>query len=65
MPEGCSFRFVEEKHASGVVEYMVWSPKMDLIAVANNQGEVKCHSFTFIQVNLDLNYPHSVYYIPI
>jgi hypothetical protein len=40
MPEGCSFRLVDEKHVVGVVKTMLWSPKMDLIAVANKQGEV-------------------------
>ncbi len=40
MPEA-SFRQVDEKHVSGEVAHMLWSPKMDLLAVANKQGEVK------------------------
>lgn len=40
MPETSSFRQVDEKHVSAEVECMAWSPKMDLIAVANVQGEV-------------------------
>ena len=41
MPEACSFRQVDEKHTSTQVERMLWSPRMDLIAVANIQGEVR------------------------
>ena len=40
MPAPCSFRQVEEKHASEA-RLMVWSPRMDLLALANVQGEVK------------------------
>ena len=40
MPDVCSFRQVDEKHVSAEVDLMEWSPKMDLIAVANIQGEV-------------------------
>ena len=42
MPEeACSFRQVDEKHVSVEVDMMCWSPKMDLIAIANVQGEVR------------------------
>ncbi len=41
MPEACSFRQVEEKHVSVEVEHMVWSPRMDLLALANVQAEVR------------------------
>ena len=41
MPEeACSFRQVDEKHVAIEVDTMCWSPKMDLIAIANVQGEV-------------------------
>ena len=40
MPEVCGFRQVDEKHVSSEVVQMLWSPRMDLIAVANIQGEV-------------------------
>ena len=40
MPDSCPFRQVEEKHVSTEVVQMLWSPKMDLVAVANKQAEV-------------------------
>ena len=40
MPGPCSFRQVEEKHATEA-RLMIWSPRMDLLALANVQGEVK------------------------
>lgn len=40
MPEETSFRLMDEKHVSVEVEFMLWSPKFDLIALANVQGEV-------------------------
>ena len=39
MPAPCSFRQVEEKHATKA-RLMIWSPRMDLLALANVQGEV-------------------------
>ena len=41
MPEACGFRQVDEKHVSSEAVQMAWSPRMDLIAVANVQGEVR------------------------
>ena len=46
MPDTGSFRQVDEKHVSAEVECLQWSPKMDLIAVANVQGEV-CETPSF------------------
>ena len=43
MPAPCSFRQVEEKHATEA-RLMIWSPQMDLLALANVQGEVKIFS---------------------
>ena len=40
MPAPCSFRQVEEKHATDA-RLMIWSPRMDLLALANVQGEVE------------------------
>lgn len=40
MAEPCAFRQQDEKHVSAEVQNMVWSPKMDLLAIANVQGEV-------------------------
>lgn len=40
MPEETSFRLKDEKHVSVEVEFMLWSSKFDLIALANVLGEV-------------------------
>jgi hypothetical protein len=40
MPGLNSFRQVDEKHVTFEVDQMLWSPKMDLIAVASVTGEV-------------------------
>ena len=40
MPEQGAFRQVDEKHVSAEVDLMVWSPKFDLVALSNVQGEV-------------------------
>ena len=40
MPEAGAFRQVDEKHVSAEVDLMVWSPKFDLVALSNGQGEV-------------------------
>jgi len=40
MPEKSPFKQVDEKHVSAEVTCMRWSPKMDLIVVANVQAEV-------------------------
>lgn len=41
MPEQGAFRQVDEKHVSAEVDLMVWSPKFDLVALSNVQGEVR------------------------
>jgi hypothetical protein len=41
MPEQGAFRQVDEKHVAVEVELMVWSPKFDLVALSNVQGEVR------------------------
>lgn len=38
-----SFRQLEERNLSVEVTLMQWSPKMDLIALANENGEVSLH----------------------
>ena len=35
-----AFRQVDEKHVSSEVDHMLWSPKIDLVALSNVQGEV-------------------------
>ncbi len=45
MPVPCSFRQVEEKHVATEVQSMLWSPRMDLLALANVQGEVLKYNF--------------------
>ena len=40
MPGTMSFRQMEEKQSSFVIDLMLWSPKMDLIAVTAVTGEV-------------------------
>ncbi|XP_061192956.1 anaphase-promoting complex subunit 4-like [Saccostrea echinata] len=50
MPEETSFRLMDEKHVSVEVEFMLWSPKFDLIALANVQGEVVLHRLSWQKV---------------
>ncbi|CAN7999098.1 unnamed protein product [Ixodes hexagonus] len=38
-----SFRQTEERNVSGEVDFMLWSPKLDLIALALVQGQVALH----------------------
>jgi hypothetical protein len=40
MTESTAFRQMDEKHVSVDVELMLWSPKFDLVALSNVQGEV-------------------------
>jgi len=40
MPGATSFRQTEEKQSSFIIDLMLWSPKMDLIAVTAVTGEV-------------------------
>lgn len=40
MSESTAFRQMDEKHVSVDVHLMLWSPKFDLVALSNVQGEV-------------------------
>lgn len=50
MPEAGAFRQVDEKHVSAEVDLMVWSPKFDLVALSNVQGEVILHRLSWQKV---------------
>ncbi|KAL3864613.1 hypothetical protein ACJMK2_006278 [Sinanodonta woodiana] len=45
-----TYKQVEEKHVSVEVEEMLWSPKFDLVAVSNVQGEVVLHRLSWQKV---------------
>lgn len=49
MPEE-SFKLVDEKHVSTEVDMMLWSPKLDLIALATSHGEVVLHRLSWQKV---------------
>ena len=51
MPEQGAFKQVDEKHVAVEVELMVWSPKFDLVALSNVQGEV----YVMIMIKLAFN----------
>ncbi|XP_013771782.1 anaphase-promoting complex subunit 4-like [Limulus polyphemus] len=46
----CSFRQVDERHVPSEATQMVWSPTMDLIALATMQGEVLLHRLSWKKV---------------
>ncbi|XP_053406438.1 anaphase-promoting complex subunit 4-like [Mercenaria mercenaria] len=50
MPDQGAFRQVDEKHVAVEVELMVWSPKFDLVALSNVQGEVVLHRLSWQKV---------------
>ncbi|KAJ8317106.1 hypothetical protein KUTeg_005010 [Tegillarca granosa] len=50
MPEETAFRQMDEKHVSVEVELMLWSPKFDLVALSNVQGEVVLHRLSWQKV---------------
>ncbi|XP_060084772.1 anaphase-promoting complex subunit 4-like [Ylistrum balloti] len=50
MPEETVFKQVDEKHVSVEVELMLWSPKFDLVALSNVQGEVVLHRLSWQKV---------------
>ncbi|XP_064601241.1 anaphase-promoting complex subunit 4-like [Liolophura sinensis] len=50
MPEQSCFKQVDEKHVSAKVKHMIWSPKMDLISLANEQGEVILYRLSWQKV---------------
>ncbi|XP_045492696.1 anaphase-promoting complex subunit 4 [Colias croceus] len=39
----CGMRKVEERHVANQVEIMIWSHRLDLLALSNNKGEVQVH----------------------
>uniref|UniRef100_A0A2R5LB43 Anaphase-promoting complex subunit 4 n=1 Tax=Ornithodoros turicata TaxID=34597 RepID=A0A2R5LB43_9ACAR len=45
-----SFRQIEERHVPAEVAFMLWSPKLDLIALALVQGEVALHRLSWKRV---------------
>lgn len=45
-----SFRQVNERHVSAEVELMLWSPRLDLIALALKQGDVALHRLSWKRV---------------
>ncbi|XP_041370961.1 anaphase-promoting complex subunit 4-like [Gigantopelta aegis] len=45
-----AFRQVDEKHVSSEVDHMLWSPKIDLVALSNVQGEVILHRLSWQKV---------------
>lgn len=56
-----AFRQLEERSVSSEIVLMEWSPKMDLIALANKNGEVstvghKCHVNQEELADFQLNY---------
>lgn len=54
MPECSAFKQVDEKHVAVEVELMVWSPKFDLVALSNVQGEVCPYgAFIYSFLNFD------------
>lgn len=50
MPDETAFKQVDEKHVSVEVELMLWSPKFDLVALSNGQGEVVLHRLSWQKV---------------
>ena len=54
MPERSPFKQVDEKHVSAEVTCMQWSPKMDLIVVANIQAEVSESEATVSHLQLGI-----------
>ncbi|XP_049865547.1 anaphase-promoting complex subunit 4 [Pectinophora gossypiella] len=39
----CGMRQMEERHVANQVEHMVWSNRLDLLAISNFKGEVQVH----------------------
>ncbi|XP_052100926.1 anaphase-promoting complex subunit 4-like [Mytilus californianus] len=50
MSESTAFRQMDEKHVSVDVHLMLWSPKFDLVALSNVQGEVVLHRLSWQKV---------------
>lgn len=43
MAATCIMKQVEERHVATEIIKCVWSPKMDLVAIANSQGKDKSY----------------------
>ncbi|XP_045626150.1 anaphase-promoting complex subunit 4 [Procambarus clarkii] len=50
MAATCIMKQVEERHVATEITRCVWSPKMDLVAVANVQGQVAMHRLSWQRV---------------
>ncbi|KAF4523079.1 hypothetical protein B566_EDAN003091 [Ephemera danica] len=50
MATSSAMRLLEERHVAIVVESLVWSNKMDLLALSNVRGEVSLHRLTWQKV---------------
>ncbi|KAB7493638.1 Anaphase-promoting complex subunit 4 [Armadillidium nasatum] len=50
MAASCIMKQLREKHVSSEISKCLWSPKMDLIAIANVQGQVCLHRMSWQQV---------------
>ncbi|KAK7073914.1 hypothetical protein SK128_025570 [Halocaridina rubra] len=50
MAATCVMKQVEERHVATEITKCVWSPKMDLVAVANVQGQVAMHRLSWQRV---------------
>ncbi|XP_071539461.1 anaphase-promoting complex subunit 4 [Panulirus ornatus] len=46
----CIIKQVEERHVATEITKCVWSPKMDLVAIANVQGQVAMHRLSWQRV---------------
>ncbi|KAG8329158.1 hypothetical protein J6590_093351 [Homalodisca vitripennis] len=47
---GHIIRQLEERHVAIKVDLMVWSNKMDLLALSNSKGEIALHRLTWQRV---------------
>ncbi|CAL4131665.1 unnamed protein product [Meganyctiphanes norvegica] len=50
MAATCIMKQVEERHVATEILKSVWSPKMDLVAIANAQGQVAMHRLSWQRV---------------
>ncbi|XP_065344701.1 anaphase-promoting complex subunit 4 isoform X2 [Cloeon dipterum] len=50
MSSSSAMRFLEERHVAIVVDLLVWSHRMDLLALSNVRGEVTLHRLTWQKV---------------
>ncbi|MPC51484.1 Anaphase-promoting complex subunit 4 [Portunus trituberculatus] len=50
MAATCIMKQVEERHVANEIIKCVWSPKMDLVAIANIKGQVAMHRLSWQRV---------------